>query len=72
MNSINMQGGFLFCVGWNFPKSVSVTFIREMRVLTKSQGSPESFQKAPRKLQKISGQKSRNDCVGILEETNFS
>ena len=32
--SINMEGGFLFCGGWNFSKSVSVgsTFIREMRV----------------------------------------
>ena len=25
MKAINMQGGFLFCAGWNFPKSVSVT-----------------------------------------------
>ena len=33
--SINMEGGFLFCGGWNFLKSVSVgsTFIREMRVI---------------------------------------
>ena len=33
-NSINVEGGFLFCEGWNFSKSVSVgsTFIREMRV----------------------------------------
>ena len=32
--SINVEGGFLFCGGWNFLKSVSVgsTFIREMRV----------------------------------------
>ena len=32
--SINMEGGFLFCGGWNFSKLVSVgsTFIREMRV----------------------------------------
>ena len=32
--SINVEGGFLFCGGWNFSKSVSVgpTFIREMRV----------------------------------------
>ena len=32
--SINMEGGFLFCGGWNFSKSVSVgpTFIREIRV----------------------------------------
>ena len=32
--SINVEGGFLFCGGWNFFKSVSVgsTFIREMRV----------------------------------------
>ena len=34
--SINVEGGFLFCGGGNFSKSVSVgpTFIREMRVLT--------------------------------------
>ena len=34
MKSINMEGGFSFCGGWNFSKSVSVdsTFIREMRV----------------------------------------
>ena len=34
-NSINVEGGFLFCGGWNFSKSVSLdsTFIREMRVL---------------------------------------
>ena len=34
-NSINVEGGFLFCGGWNFSKSVSVgpTFIREMRVI---------------------------------------
>ena len=25
MKSINVQGGFLCCAGWNFPKSVSVT-----------------------------------------------
>ena len=25
MKAINMQGGFLFRAGWNFPKSVSVT-----------------------------------------------
>ena len=33
--SINMEGGFLFCGGWNFSKSISVgvEFIREMRVL---------------------------------------
>ena len=33
--SINVEGGFLFCGGGNFSKSVSVdsTFIREMRVL---------------------------------------
>ena len=31
---INVEGGFLFCGGWNFSKSVSMgpTFIREMRV----------------------------------------
>ena len=33
--SINVEGGFLFCGGWNYLKSVSMgsTFIREMRVL---------------------------------------
>ena len=34
MKSINVEGGFCFCGGWNFSKLVSVdsTFIREMRV----------------------------------------
>ena len=34
--SINVEGGFLFCGGWNFLKLVSMgsTFIREMRVQT--------------------------------------
>jgi hypothetical protein len=40
-----------------------------MILLTKSPGSPKRFQEAPRKVQKISGQKSRNNYVGILEET---
>ena len=33
--SIDVEGGFLFCGGWNFSKSVSVgsTFIRVMRVV---------------------------------------
>ena len=32
--SINVEGGLLFCGGWDFFKSVSVgfTFIRDMRV----------------------------------------
>ena len=36
--SINVEGGFLFCGGWNFSKLVSVdpTFIREMRVRKES------------------------------------
>ena len=36
-NSINVEGGFWFCGGWNFSISVSVgsTFIREMRVLAR-------------------------------------
>ena len=36
--SINVEGGFLFCGGWDFLKSVSVgsTFIREMRVTNPS------------------------------------
>ena len=33
MKSLNVQGGFLFCAGWNSPKSVSLfSFIRQMRV----------------------------------------
>ena len=34
MKSINVEGGFAICGGWNFSKSVSVdsTFIRERRV----------------------------------------
>ena len=36
---------------------------------TKSQGSPKSFLEAPRKLQKNSGQKSRNNFVGFLVQT---
>jgi hypothetical protein len=43
-----------------------------MILLTKSPGSPKSFQEAPRKLQKISGLKSRNIFVGILDENDFS
>ena len=43
-----------------------------MILLTKSPGSPKSFQEAPRKLQKISGQKFRNIFVGILDKTDFS
>ena len=39
--SINVEGGFLFCGGWNFSKSVSVgpTFIRDesMRLLIVAQ-----------------------------------
>jgi len=35
----------------------------------KSPGSPKSFQEAPRKLQKNSGQKSRNNFVGIFVQT---
>ena len=40
-----------------------------MIFLTKSPGSTKSFQEAPRKLQKNSGQKSRNNFVGIFVET---
>ena len=34
MKSINVEGGYSFCGGWNFSKLVSVdsTFIRAMRV----------------------------------------
>jgi hypothetical protein len=39
-----------------------------MILLTKSPESSKSFQEAPRKLQKKSGQKSRNNFVGFLEE----
>jgi hypothetical protein len=43
-----------------------------MTLLTKSPGSPKSFREAPRKLQKKSGQNSRNIFVGLLDETDFS
>jgi hypothetical protein len=36
---------------------------------TTSPGSPKSFQEALRKLQKNSGQKSRNNFVGIFVQT---
>ena len=39
-----------------------------MILLTKSPGSSKSFQEAPRKVHKISGQKYRNNSVGFLEE----
>ena len=42
-----------------------------MILLIKSPGSPKSFQEAPKKLQKNSGQNSRNIFVGILDETDF-
>ena len=44
-NSINVEGGFLFCGGWNFSKSVSVghTFIREMKVSKISYPAGEIF-----------------------------
>ena len=31
MKSINPQGGFLFCAGWNFPASVSVMWAESMK-----------------------------------------
>jgi hypothetical protein len=43
-----------------------------MILLTKSSGISKSFQEAHRKLQKISGQNSRNIFVGILDEIDFS
>jgi hypothetical protein len=39
-----------------------------MILLTKSPGSLKSYQEAPRKVQKISGQKFKNNSVGFLEE----
>ena len=42
-----------------------------LRQVRKPTGSQKSFQEAPRKPQKISGQKSRNNFVGILDETDF-
>ena len=45
MKSINVEGGFFFCGGWNFSKSVSVgpTFIREMRVSLLARLAPPIF-----------------------------
>ena len=45
--SINVEGGFLFCGGWNVSKSVSVglTFIREMRVALHKSNLPMTLSK---------------------------
>ena len=52
MKSINMEGGFPFCGGWNFSKSVSVdsTFIREMRVGTQITVGCSARNTSPRDL----------------------
>ena len=41
-------------------------------IINKEAEAPKSFQEAPRKVKKISGQKSRNNFIGILDETIIS
>ena len=78
-NSNKIISGFL---PWNFGSFLGASwkfFWASCRLpylfmisLIKSQGSPKSFQEAPKKLQKISGQKFRNNFVASLGQTNFS
>ena len=58
-----LPGGFLEAF-WGFLQASLF-----MILYTKSPGSPKSFHEAPRKLQKNSGQKSRNNFVGIFVQT---
>jgi hypothetical protein len=62
-----------FVASWGLPGSF-LSFLGDLvsNIINKDEGSlkeaPKSFQEAPRKLQKNSGQKSGNNFVGILEE----
>ena len=58
-----LPGGFLEAF-WGFLQASLFMILH-----TKSPGSPKSFHEAPRKLQKNSGQKSRNNFVGIFVQT---
>ena len=60
-----------FIPSWGLPGSflgLPVGFLIFKILLTKSPGSSKSFQEAPRKLQKNSGQNPGNNFVGFLEE----
>ena len=59
-NFLYLPGGFLEAF-WGFLQASLFMILH-----TKSQGSPKSFHEAPRKLQKNSGQKPRNNFVGIF------
>ena len=59
----------IFVAFWGLPSSF-LNFQQPslfMILLNKSPGSPKRFQKAPRQLQKNSGQNSRNIFVGIKD-----
>ena len=58
-----LPGGFLeaFWASWG----LSIQYHKQGIL----QEAPKSFQEAPRKVQKISGQKSRNNFVGIFVQT---
>ena len=58
-----LPGGFLEALGGFLQASLF------MILHTKSPRSPKSFHEAPRKLQKNSGHKSRNNFVGIFVQT---
>ena len=62
-NFLYLPGGFLEAF-WGFLQASLFMILH-----TKSPGSPKSFHEAPRKLQKNSGQKSRNNFVGIFVQT---
>ena len=62
-NFLYLPGGFLGAF-WGFMQASLFMILH-----TRSPGSPKSFHEAPRKLQKNSGQKSRNNFVGIFVQT---
>ena len=62
-NFLYLPGGFLEAF-WGFLQASLFMILH-----TKSPRSPKSFHEAPRKLQKNSGQKSRNNFVGIFVQT---
>ena len=63
LNFLYLPGGFLEAF-WGFLQASLFMILH-----TKSPGSPKNFHEAPRKLQKNSGQKSRNNFVGTFVQT---
>ena len=68
-NSINVEGEFLFCGGWNFSESVSVgsTFIRDES--TKTSVVATIFLKS-RFFLKLGFLKSRFHCILVIFKRN--